>query len=106
MLLKDYIKDKLSSFGYDLSTNELNALMIDNSIDDTDDYESILAKKVIANIIPELLLIPESVTEGGYSVKYNREGLLTYYNILCEDLGIENKLVEKQPTIKNLSNRW
>jgi len=104
MTLSSFIQSKLGQFGIELSSNELTALFIDNSLNESDDYETTKAKKLLYSIIPELLVKP-SISEGGYSVKYDSNSLVSYYNLLCSDLGLENKLI-KQPKVHNASNRW
>lgn len=104
MTVSEYIVSEFSEFGVKLSDNTLNSLLIDNGIDSNTEYSSVIAKKVITGYIPKLLLKPQ-VSEGDYSVKYDRDGIIAYYNILCGELGIENKLNPK-PKIRNMSNRW
>ena len=104
MTSTEYIQAKLNQFGIELSSVELSALLIDNEIVETDDYNAKKAKTAIASIIPEILAKPQ-ISEGGYSIKYDSNSVLAYYNLLCSELGFENKLTP-QPKIRNLSNRW
>ena len=108
MLLSDYIKSKLARFNVTLSADELEGLLLKNSIATDTTYDastSTDADKVMYGFIPELLVMP-AISQGGYSIKFDREGILAYYRILCNDLGLADKTVTKQPKIKNLSNRW
>lgn len=54
--------------------------------------------KEFASVLPMA-----NVTEGGYSVTWNMEAIRMYYNSLCDELGIPNKL---KPQIRNRSNLW
>lgn len=47
----------------------------------------------------------QNVSEGGYSVSWNMEAVKCYYNALCNELGLENVLVNR-PKIRNRSNLW
>ena len=104
MTVSEYIVSEFSEFGVKLSDNTLNALLIDNGIDSNTEYDPTIAKKVIAGYIPKLLLKPQ-MSEGDFSIKYDRDSIISYYNVICGELGIENKLNPK-PKIRNMSNRW
>ena len=104
MTVAEYIPSKFAEFGVTLSSNTLNALLIDNGIDTNTEYSSVIAKKVIAGYIPELLLKPQ-ISEGDLSIKYDSNAIINYYNLLCTELGIENKL-NPTPKIRNRTNRW
>lgn len=63
------------------------------------------AKQVLYNLIPIILASPNSVSEGGYSVSYDKDSLLKYYNLLSKELGLENKL-DQLPTVTDITDRW
>lgn len=105
--VREVIESKLATFGIELSSVEIDVLLVDANVTGTAMYSSATAlgaKKVIANAIPELLLKAD-VTEGGYSIKWDKTGIEKYYAILCAELGMDNKLV-KTPTIQDRSNYW
>ena len=107
MLIADFIKEKFQKFGVTLSITELEALLLDNSIAADQTYTTSSSKKAktaLLQIIPEILVMP-SVSEGGYSVRFDKDGILAYYKVLCSELGIEDKL-NAQPKIVDRSNRW
>ena len=104
MTVCEFIKSDFLQFGIELSQHEMNALMIDNGIDINTEYDTKIAKKAIVGYIPKLLLRPD-ISEGGMSLKYNLQSIQSYYGILCAELGIENKLIER-PKVKNRSNVW
>jgi hypothetical protein len=105
MKTHEFIKAKLESFSVELSDIELKALLIDCGISELDNYETNKAKTALAKVIPEMLLKP-SIQEGDYSIKYDKDGLVAYYNLICNDLGIENKLTPPKPKINNRSYLW
>ncbi len=102
MTVAEYIPSKFAEFGVTLSDNTLNALLIDNGIDSNTEYSPAVAKKVIAGYIPELLLKPQ-LSEGDLSIKYDSNAIINYYTMLCNELGIENKL---KPKVRNITNKW
>jgi len=108
MLVSAYIQSKLNKFGASIDANELESLLLLNSIAVDEVYSADNAEKAskaLYSIIPELLAMPD-ITEGGFSMKFNREGILAYYSLLCKELGLENKLAVKQPKVKNKSYLW
>ncbi|MBA4852074.1 DUF6706 family protein [Emticicia sp. BO119] len=107
MLIADYIKSKLSKFNITLDDNELEGLLLKNSIAPDEVYEASNTQKAdiaLHSYIPELLALPD-ISEGGFSIKFDRQGILAYYKILCSDLGLEDKTISKQPKIRNMSRR-
>ena len=54
--------------------------------------------KEFASILPMA-----NVTEGGYSVTWDMGAIRMYYNSLCDELGIPNRL---KPQIRNASHLW
>ena len=105
--VQEFIQSKLSRFGILLTDTEITILLTDNDLVGTDLYSSdkrIVLLTAVAGVIPELLLKPD-ITEGGYSEKWNRDGILAYYSLLCKELGIDNLLIPN-PTLTNISDRW
>lgn len=108
MLIADYIQSKLSKYGAILDSNELTGLLLKNGIAENEVFNTdsaLKADKALHSYIPELLGI-NSIAEGGYRIQLDREGLLHYYSILCDTLGLPNKLAAQQPKIRNKSNMW
>lgn len=107
MLISDYIKSKITKFGAIIDNNELEGLLLKNSIVDeifTAD-NAVKAEKALCSYIPELLGI-NTIAEGGYRIQLDKDGLMAYYSSLCEDLQIPNRFSVKQPKIKNKSYLW
>ena len=57
----------------------------------------------IAGFIPQLLLRPKSISEGGYSVSYDTQAIKDYYAFLCKKYGIENEIGS---SISDASELW
>ena len=107
--VREYIDAKLSRFGLELSGMEMTVLL--ESVEADDDTiirpdSLIQAKTAIANIIPELLLMPTKVTEGGMSIERNTAAITAYYTALCGELGLTNALVTAAPTVVDRSYLW
>ena len=103
--ITEFITAKFTKYGINISVSELEYLGISFGFDPTETLtvsNTEKAKLSIASMIPEILLMP-NISEGGYSISHNYPGLKDYYSMLCDELGIENKLI---PKVRNLSNRW
>lgn len=104
MTTSEFIQAKLASFNITLSDIEMEALLVDNGLTELSEYESKAAKTALLNIIPELLLKPD-ISEGGFSIKWDKGAIEKYYALLCQELGVQNKLIQK-PKVSNKSNSW
>lgn len=103
----EYIQAKLERYNIELTEAEIDAILADNELVGTDNYSSTVStpiKLAIVKCIPELLLQPD-ITEGGFSRKFDKAAIISYYSMLCKELGVEDQLSPK-PTLKNASNRW
>lgn len=109
--IREYVDGKLARVGLEIEDVELTVLMDLRGVDDStqcDDAASLaIAKRIIVDAIPELLLLPD-VQEGGMSIKRNPAAIKAYYALLCNELGIDNKLdpPAATPTVKDKSNLW
>jgi hypothetical protein len=97
---KHYITIKLTKFG--LSAEEIEAIMIENGIDENGEVEVIACKTAIYNSMSSILPVAD-VSESDYSIKWNVEALKLWYGSLCTELGKTNVLT---PKIRNRSNIW
>ena len=107
--VRAYVVAKLSTWGIELSDLEL--FMIMTSLNLLEQYEPLppleairLAKMALVQVIPELLLQPD-ITEGGYSFKRDKAGIIGYYGLLCTELDLPNVLSTKA-TLTDRSNAW
>lgn len=90
MTIRDYIGQKLSAYG-DLSEADMLDFSIKSGLSPDDEMSSESIGKVetgMIEIIPSLLLRPDSVNESGFSVSWDKDGLRQYYLFLCERNGV------------------
>lgn len=107
MTIREYIETKLATYGVELSREEVYILITDAGLQESSEYtadSALSAKKALVNVIPELLL-RANVTEGGYSVSWNIDGIKAFYRLLCGETGMEDKLTY-QPKVKDRSSLW
>lgn len=101
MTIREYITDKVQTFGINVSEADLVDMI--NGTDYTLDNEAVDDAINVANIgmtkfVPQLLLRATSVSESGFSMTWNIQGIKEYYSIMCKRYGLENELSDA-PTI-------
>ena len=98
MTIGAYISQKLSSFGVQLREADLLDIELTNSLSAQDDV-SVSNKRAVdvalARFIPTIMA-RQDVSEGGMSISWDRNALKEYYGMMCQDLGIENRLTPRK----------
>lgn len=56
----------------------------------------------IARFIPSLLLRATSISESGFSMSWNIQGIKDYYYLLCKQYGLKDELNDNKPKIRIL----
>ena len=85
MTNKEYIRQRLNSFEVS------EAMFIDAGIDPDAEYEpSPELGKAFIKLLEELILMPtlKSVSENGFSLSWDREGVRSWYMLLCKRYGV------------------
>lgn len=104
--VKEYIEQKLSRFNVDCSTIEVKALMAEHSINEgelvTEPAGIAKARQALTSILPELLMIA-SVSEGGYTVTWNTQGIKDYLAFLHK---MNGSVDLSGATIEDSSSLW
>jgi hypothetical protein len=106
--IQDFVVAKLERYNIELTPVELEVMLTDANLVATDTYTSghlVQIKTAFVSIIPELLLRPD-ITEGGYSEKYDKAAIRTFYSMLCREIGVPDVFEVGQPEIRNASNLW
>jgi hypothetical protein len=102
MTYKAYIEAVLAKFN--ISTVEVEVIMLDNGISEMLEVDIAIAKKAIHQSLSVWLPVQSSVSEGGVSVSWNLDAIKHYYANLCNELGVENKFSES--IVRDKSNLW
>lgn len=86
MTVRDYIEQKFSSYGTLSEADVLEFSLNTNLSPDEEVSKEILPEVELGMIglIPSLLLRPTSVTESGFSISWDKDGLRRYYLYLCK----------------------
>ena len=99
MLVQDYIKQRFSSFGINLSEADLLAIWQEETLVSKENISRIEVQ--MARFIPSLLLRPTSIGESGFSMSWDSNGIKEYYGLMCKKYGLVNEL-SSQPKVKFL----
>lgn len=105
MNVRKYISDKFQSFGIQVSEADLLDMSINAKMDVDDDVtaDGLDAISVaIARFIPSLLLRATSISESGFSMSWNIQGIKDYYYLLCKQYGLKDELNDNKPKIRIL----
>ena len=105
MTVEAYITQKFQSFGYTLSEADLLDACI--NLDKDAEVTALNMSGVllgIHKIIPQVLAHPTSISEGGMTIKWDKNGLLAYYNMLSRTLDVADEY-GKEPSVKFINLR-
>lgn len=98
MTVNDYIQQKFQTFGIQLSEADLLDMCLNSKISGEDEMNEDCYTRVsvaIAKFIPSLLLRATSISESGFSMSWNIQGIKDYYSYLCSEYNLPNKLGSK-----------
>ena len=101
MTVNEYISQKFQTFGIQLSEADLLDMCLASKISGEDEMSEDCQTRVsvaIAKFIPSLLLRATSISESGFSMSWNIEGIKQYYSFLCKQYGLKDELSNK-PTV-------
>ncbi|MBW9277425.1 DUF6706 family protein [Bacteroides fragilis] len=98
MTVNDYIQQKFQTFGIQLSESDLLDMCLNSKISGEDEITPDNHTRVhvsIVRFIPSLLLRATSISESGFSMSWNIEGIKDYYSLLCKQYGLKDELSNK-----------
>lgn len=105
MNIKEYISGKFQSFGIQVSEADLLDMSLNakKELSDEVNRDAIDAISVaMARFIPSLLLRATSISESGFSMSWNIQGIKDYYSLLCKQYGLKDELNDNKPKIRFL----
>ena len=105
MNVRQYISDKFQSFGIQVSEADLLDMSLNAKMDVDDDVtaDGLDAISVaISRFIPSLLLRATSISDSGFSMSWNIQGIKDYYYLLCKQYGLKDELNDNKPKIRIL----
>lgn len=105
MNVRDYISGKFQSFGIQVSEADLLDMSLNARVNIEDDVDADVIDNIsvaIARFIPSLLLRATSISESGFSMSWNIQGIKDYYSLLCRQYGLKDELNDNKPKIRIL----
>ncbi len=104
MTNKEYITKALN--GLNVSEDDIDIILLKGSVDADAPADVRVCDMAVYNRMSVILKgVMQNVSEGGYSISWNLEAVKLYYTALCNELGVQNVLVNR-PKIRNRSNIW
>lgn len=104
MTNKEYISAYLGKYG--VTDDEVTLLLMEQGItpDAEADTTNLSPLKVaMYNWLPGMIAGLQNITEGGYSITWNVDGLKTWISWLAGQLGLSDPYAAK---VRNRSNLW
>lgn len=98
MTVNEYISQKFQTFGIQLSEADLLDMCLNSKISGEDEMNQDCYNRVsvaIAKFIPSLLLRATSISESGFSMFWDIQGIKDYYSFLCKQYGLKDELSNK-----------
>lgn len=98
MTVNEYISQKFQTFGIQLSEADLLDMCLNAKISGEDEMNQDCYDRVsvaIAKFIPSLLLHATSISESGFSMSWDIQGIKDYYSLLCKQYGLKDELSNK-----------
>ena len=104
MTNKEYTTKSLN--GLNISEDDIDIILLKSSIDADAPADVRTCDMAIYRRMSVVIKgVMQNVSEGGYSISWNMDAVKLFYNALCNELGVENVLVNR-PKIRNRSNIW
>lgn len=95
MTIEEYLTQKFSALGCTLTSADLLDISLFAGVSLGEDYTSDNMELVgygICQYIPQLVAQPQSISESGFSVSWDKSGILKWYSSLCKRYGIDDEL--------------
>lgn len=102
MTAGEYVTQKFQSFGITMSEADLLDVSLYSGIVSDEDVTEANIPAIhvgIARFIPSLLLRATSISESGFSMSWNIEGIKQYYAYLCRTYGLKDEINTDKPTV-------
>lgn len=104
MTNKEYLTISLN--GLNISDGDIDVIMLKGSVDADAPADANACDMAVYHRISAVIKgMTQNVSEGGYSISWNMDAVKLFYAALCNELGVENVLVNR-PKIRNRSNFW
>ena len=99
MTVKDYITQKFQTFGIQLSEADIYDITLNVVGEELSEANAGPVNVGMIEFIPALLLRATSISESGFSMSWNIQGIKDYYSLMCKKYGLEDKLNPKKKIV-------
>lgn len=105
MTIGEYIYKKIDQLNLGYPKDLADEMMVMLNIDEGGAIDQRSVDLFFYNVIPDVLMRPMSVSEGQYSISYDKDAIIAYYRMLANRLGLDDMLAFEN-TIKDITARW
>lgn len=106
MTVKEYFVKRSLIVGIDYADSMIEDFL---TLEDIDPEGDVIDRKdldiIFLNLVKNLLLRPKSISEGGYSITYDIEGLKRWYAMEARRLGLDDEMSDLG-VVKDSSSLW
>lgn len=104
MTNKEYITKSLN--GLNISDDDIDIIILKGSVDADAPADANACDMAVYHRMSAVIKgMTQNVSEGGYSISWNMDAVKLFYAALCNELGVENVLVNR-PKVRDRSNFW
>lgn len=109
MTIGDYINARLKQWKVEVSEDIVKIAFVVAKVQPTDDFTSTsenAAFQVLYKLIPDIIIsIPKSISEGGYSITYDKDAMIAFYTMIADKLNLPDEISGKA-SVKDITRRW
>lgn len=105
MKLREYIQKKISQLNLGVSDEMADEMIKLLDLDGDGDVDMKSVDLFFYHVIPDILTIPSRVSEGDFSLSYDKDAIIAYYRMLAKRLGLED-ILSNENKITDITHRW
>lgn len=105
MTIGDYIQGKFNIWSVEMSDEAVSLELLGVGLDSEAEMTAqVNTDEFFYRVIPDILLMPTSVSEGGFSLSYDKTAMSNFYSLIAKRLGKENLLNPNK--ITDITAKW
>ena len=110
MTIRDYINAKLKQWNAEVSEENIQIAFTTSGVNENEELtpktEISSAYLVLYKIIPDIILFtPTSISEGGYSITYDKGAMSAFYSMVANKINMPDELSGKN-IVKDITKKW
>lgn len=105
MKIGDYIKSKFGLWSIEVSEDIVSLELSRVNLNSQDEMTSdVNLDEFYYNVIPDLILMASNVSEGGYSISYNKDAMISFFGAVCSRLKKPNPFSDN--SVQDITDKW